>query len=134
MSFRLFQKVAKRYPKAALKVGDFALKVAVLPLAVLCIIIISWLFALKFASKEYIAPVLDDDSPDPDTLMASAPSAVRAVMPILVPIVLIVLRSLSNFPTKPFGQGNLATFIDFLGQPTVALLIGVFIAFTLPSH
>jgi len=92
-----------------------------------------WLFAVKFASKEYIAPGLDADRAEPESLMASAPSATRAVMPILIPIVLIVLRSLSNFPTKPFGQGNFATFIDFIGQPTVALLIGVFIAFTLPK-
>jgi GntP family gluconate:H+ symporter len=92
-----------------------------------------WLFAVKFASKEYIAPALDSNSADPESLMASAPSATRAVMPILVPIVLIVLRSLSNFPTKPFGQGDFAIILDFLGQPTVALLIGVFIAFTLPK-
>lgn len=92
-----------------------------------------WLFAVKFASKVHIDPVLDPDSPDPDSLSASAPSAAHAVMPILIPIVLIVLRSLSNFPTHPLGQGNLATFLDFLGQPSVALLIGVFIAFTLPK-
>lgn len=92
-----------------------------------------WLFAIKFAAKEYIEPTLDPDSPDPDSLSADAPSAKHAVMPIFVPLLLIVLRSISNFPSHLFGEGNLATLIDFLGQPTVALLIGVFIAFTLPK-
>jgi GntP family gluconate:H+ symporter len=92
-----------------------------------------WLFAVKFAAKEHIEPTLDPDSPDPDNLSADAPSATHAVMPILIPILLIVLRSLNNLPAKPFGQSNLATFLDFLGQPSVALLIGVFIAFTLPK-
>ena len=92
-----------------------------------------WFFAVKFASREYIDPALDTNSPDPDGLMADAPSATRAVMPLLVPILLIVLQSMSNFPTHPFGTGNLVTFLNFLGQPSVALLIGVFIAFTLPK-
>lgn len=92
-----------------------------------------WVFAVKFASKEYIANTLEVGSPEPDSLMASAPSATHAVMPILIPILLIVLRSLSNLPARPFGQGNLVTLLDFLGQPSVALLIGVFMAFTLPK-
>jgi len=92
-----------------------------------------WLFAIKFAAKEHIAAALDADSPDPESLMASAPSATHTVMPILVPILLIVLRSLSKLATQPFGQGDFVTFLDFLGQPAVALLIGVFIAFTLPK-
>jgi len=92
-----------------------------------------WLFAVKFASKEYIAPAIEAEAADDESPMADAPSAAHAVMPILVPILLIVLCSLSNLPTRPFGNGNLATVLNFIGEPSAALLIGVFIAFTLPK-
>ena len=35
----------------------------------------------------------------------------------------------ADFPNHPFGGGRLKLFFDFFGDPTVALLIGVFIAF-----
>jgi len=92
-----------------------------------------WLFAVKFASKEHIAAAPETNSTGTDSLTASAPSAMHAVIPLLIPILLIVLRSLSNLPAHPFGQGNLASFLNFTGQPTVALLFGVFMAFTLPK-
>ena len=50
-----------------------------------------------------------------------------------VPIVLIILRSVNNLPASPFGSGNLSLFLSFLGQPVVALLIGVFLSFLLPE-
>ncbi len=42
-------------------------------------------------------------------------------------------RSIGEFPTHPFGQGNVATLISFAGQPVVALLVGVFFALLLPK-
>ena len=99
-----------------------------------------WLFAIKFASKIYISP--DSESPEPDTqrrqvscgeLTAEAPSTLKSVVPIFLPIVLIITRSIGDFPSHPFGQGNAAAFISFAGQPVVALLVGVFFAFLLPK-
>ncbi len=54
-------------------------------------------------------------------------------MPIVTPIVLIVIRSIAELPTKPFGEGAIITFISFIGQPVVALLIGVALAMLLPK-
>ena len=92
-----------------------------------------WLFAVKVASRVYISPDAGAEELDPDTLAAEAPSALKSIIPILLPIVLIVLKSVGDFPTHPFGQGNAAAFISFVGQPVVALLIGVFLAFLLPK-
>ncbi len=61
------------------------------------------------------------------------PSALKAVVPILLPIVLIVLKSVTDLPSHPLRQGQAATVIGFIGQPVVALLIGVFLAFLLPK-
>jgi GntP family gluconate:H+ symporter len=73
------------------------------------------------------------EQPDIENIPAQAPSAFKSVIPIFLPILLIVLRSVSDFPNHPFGQGGLAGFIEFAGQPVVALLAGVFLAFLLPK-
>ena len=92
-----------------------------------------WLFAVKIAAKVYINPESESGEPFPERLSAEAPSVVKSLIPIFLPIMLIVLRSVSDFPTHPFGEGNTATFISFIGQPVVALLLGVFFALMLPK-
>ena len=59
------------------------------------------------------------------------PGSFHSFSPILLPIVLIALSSVASFPTKPFGEGFFATLINFIGNPVVALLLGVFLAMTL---
>lgn len=92
-----------------------------------------WLFAVKFAAKVYINPESKSEKFDIEELTAKGPSTIKSVIPILLPIVLIVLKSVGDFPTHPFGQGNISIFISFIGQPIVALLLGVFFAFLLPK-
>ena len=103
-------------------------------------LVAGWLFAIKFAAGIYISP--EAESLEEDTqhrqvshgkLTAVAPSTLRSVVPILLPIVLIVARSIGDFPSHPFGHGNTAALISFAGQPVVALLAGVFFAFLLPK-
>lgn len=53
------------------------------------------------------------------------PSASKAFAPILVPILLICLGSVAVFPSKPLGDGALFSTLSFLGQPVVALLVGL---------
>lgn len=92
-----------------------------------------WLFAVKVAARTYISP---EDDPGGDAAASAAaqqaPSAGKAILPIFVPIVLIVARSVSELPARPFGQGGLIELLSFLGQPVVALLIGVALAMLLP--
>ena len=92
-----------------------------------------WLFAIKFAAKIYISPEAESQEQDMQELTAEAPSTLRSVVPIFLPIVLIIARSIGDFPSHPFGQGNAAAVIGFLGQPVVALLVGVFFAGLLPK-
>ncbi len=59
------------------------------------------------------------------------PSATKSLLPILVPIFLIALRSVATYPTKPFGEGLVFTSFNFVGQPINALLIGFLLSFLL---
>jgi GntP family gluconate:H+ symporter len=52
------------------------------------------------------------------------PSAAKSLMPILIPIFLIALRSVATYPTEPLGKGFLFLLFNFSGQPVNALFIG----------
>ena len=62
---------------------------------------------------------------------SSMPSATMAFLPIIVPILLICLSSVANFPSAPFGSGTLPDILVFIGNPLTALLIGLFLSFLL---
>lgn len=61
------------------------------------------------------------------------PSLGKSTFPIIIPLLLIVLASIANYPTHPFGEGMFATVLIFLGHPVMALLIGAFLSFFLPA-
>ena len=73
----------------------------------------------KFRTKE------DEETELPTDLSElQLPSATKALLPIVLPIVLIALRSVVTFPTEPFGTGFFYILFDFCGEPVNALLIG----------
>jgi GntP family gluconate:H+ symporter len=90
-----------------------------------------WLFSTKFASKIKIDPF--PDSVNIEVRSDREPSAVKSLLPIFIPIFLIVFRSINNLPSAPLDSGNFSSFINFIGQPVVALMIGVFLSFLLPK-
>ena len=91
-----------------------------------------WLYATKIASRHYIDPNPDMSDAALQEKLKEAPRAIKAFMPIVMPIILIVLKSISDFPTEPFGSGILKNVLGFIGNPVIALLIGVLLSFTLP--
>lgn len=96
-------------------------------------LVAGWLFAVLVASRIHIEPYKEGEEPAALPSTADAPAPVKTLLPILIPIILIVLRSIALFPTKPFGEGEFLTIIGFLGQPVVALGIGVVLALFLPK-
>lgn len=94
---------------------------------------ISILFAAVFLKNIRIEAVTGPGAQAMEEKPAiDAPGALHSVLPIVVPILLIVARSV----VKALGleQGALLSVILFLGEPFVALLVGVFLAFTLPRR
>ena len=52
----------------------------------------------------------------------------------MVPVLLIALKSFAAYPSRPLGIGSLQALLSFIGNPNIALLIGVFLAFlTVPK-
>jgi len=94
---------------------------------------VGWLFSIKYAARVFIDPKKNQEESGVDKLASEAPSALKSMIPILLPIILIVLKSVGDLNSYLFGQGNIAVIIDFIGQPVVALLIGVFFSFLLPK-
>jgi GntP family gluconate:H+ symporter len=91
-------------------------------------ILAGYIWATKFASKYWVDADIEIDDGENDV---NLPSVFDSFAPIVVPILLITLKSIAEFPTNIFGTGNIKTFLVFIGDPTVALLLGVFIAFRL---
>ena len=93
--------------------------------------IAGYLWATKFASQY---DVIAETSVSYEELLEkfkTLPSAFSAFTPLVLPIVLIGLASVANFPGKPFGDGSLKLAINFIGEPMNALLLGFFSCFLL---
>ena len=62
---------------------------------------------------------------------SQTPSFFNTLLPLFVPLVLIGLKSIADYPTKPFGEGMITMLLSFLGNPILALFIGVIFSFFL---
>jgi GntP family gluconate:H+ symporter len=99
--------------------------------AVALVALFAGYFWASFAGKKYTTSEDTEKFTQNISENIKLPSATKALLPILVPIVLIALRSVATYPAKPFGNGFFYTFLDFTGQPVNALLIGFLLAFLL---
>lgn len=92
------------------------------------------IFAKYIGKKIYVDPNISENEISVQTSENShQPSVLKSFLPILVPILLIILRSVADFPTHPFGEAHLKIFLSFIGNPVIALFIGIFIALFLPE-
>ncbi len=127
-----------------------------LPVSILGLVV-AWLFSVRYAkkftitleegpkagsgvNKEESEEIRSGSSPEEtfkedNTVLNTfneGPSLLKSLLPIFIPIILIILRSVNDLPSTPFGSGNAAMMIGFIGQPSIALLIGVGLSFLLP--
>ena len=59
------------------------------------------------------------------------PGNIVSFAPIIVPVILIALKSIAEYPTQPFGGNLLYQVFVFIGNPVISLFIGVLLAFVL---
>lgn len=79
-----------------------------------------------YGKKFYFLPESAKDAPDNSKKL---PSASQAFIPIILPILLMFLNTIAQLESKPLGQGFIVRFLEAVGQPVSALLIGLIIAF-----
>ncbi|WP_028358174.1 GntP family permease [Brackiella oedipodis] len=99
-------------------------------------VLVAWLWSQRFLKE---TPDLEETVTEPEDIEEELahpaahhlPSPFMAGLPILLPIILIAVASVAAYPSHPLGQGSLANVVAFLGQPLIALLIGLFVALLL---
>ena len=89
-------------------------------------------FAYRYASRVELNTNENDVKVDENFESEPSPSSLDAALPIALPILLIVGRTIAELPVQPFGAGTTAELLSFLGQPAIALSIGVVAALRLP--
>ena len=90
-----------------------------------------YIFVQKWVTKIPLRPFIVAD--EKQIKKEDRPSFTASLLPILIPLTLIILASIANYPSKPLGEGALIKLILFLGTPVIALLIGAVLSFTLPK-
>ncbi|GAB5476499.1 MAG: GntP family permease [Maribacter sp.] len=97
-------------------------------------LILAIFYCKKMGSKHFIDPNPEVTDEVIQEKMKEAPSAFKSFLPILIPILLIVGKSIMEF-NLPEGQEatGLIAFISFIGSPIIALIIGMLFAFLLPK-
>jgi GntP family gluconate:H+ symporter len=87
-----------------------------------------YFFATKIAARVKI-PIKIETSPD----ALHKPKLRLSLLCITVPIVLIVLKSVFDYPGLELASSPIYPVIAFLGEPVIALLIGVALSLLLPE-
>ncbi len=111
--------------------ADLGLVIIVGSLVSIPVMLIGYLYALKISSKFDIPANPEVSLEELVEKYGKLPNALRSFAPILLPIILIALKSIADFPSAIFGTGMAKSFFDFIGNPVTALLFGVGLAVTL---
>ena len=87
-----------------------------------------YLYAKKIASKIDI-PIVIEPIVNPER----EPALWKSLLAIIIPLVLILIKSVLDYPEFDFQPSLFKSCISFLGTPVISLLIGVLLALVLPE-
>lgn len=90
------------------------------------------LYAKKMGEKIWITPEASDHSDEFARNVSLAPSFLKSILPIIVPLLLIVIKSFNNY-LKFVENEQVNGLINFVGEPIIALIIGFGFALLLPK-
>ena len=93
----------------------------------------TFLIITRLAARYHIDPNPDLTAHQIAQKKIQAPSAVKSVLPIIIPILLIVLKSFNDY-AHWITAGPVFRGLNFLGTPLIALLIGLVFALFLPKR
>lgn len=91
-----------------------------------------YFWAITVGKKYNIESDVEESYSDLINKYGKLPSAFMSFLPLVMPIVLILLKSVADLPSKPFGKDSwLTPGLSFIGDPVTALIIGVLISLLL---
>ena len=111
--------------------ADLGLTILVGLLISIPVTLVAILYAKKVASKIDIPANPEYTVEELQLKYGKLPGPLHSFSPILLPIILIALKSIGDFPSAPFGSGPVKMIVSFVGNPVIALILGVFLAMTL---
>ncbi len=93
--------------------------------------IAGYLWAVLFAKRYNIQPEAGESYEALVARYGKLPGGFHSCLPIVVPILLILGKSIAAYPTHPFGEGTFSQILQFIGDPVTALMLGILLALTL---
>jgi len=97
-------------------------------------LVVAVIYCKKMGSRTFIDPNPDVTEEEIAEKMKKAPSAFKSFLPILIPILLIVGKSVMEFNLVEGEEvSGMVKFISFIGSPIIALIIGMLFSFLLPK-
>lgn len=97
-------------------------------------LVVAIIYCKRMGKTKFIDPNPEVTEEIIQEKMKEAPSAFKSFLPILIPILLIVGKSIMEFNVIE-GQepSDFMKFVSFIGSPIIALIIGMLFAFLLPK-
>ena len=111
--------------------ADLGLTILVGLLISIPVTLVAILYAKKVASKIDIPANPEYTVEELQLKYGKLPGTLHSFSPILLPIILIALKSIGDCPSAPFGSGPVKMIVSFVGNPVIALILGVFLAMSL---
>ena len=88
--------------------------------------LVGWLWSIYYCSRFSINSDLMEEQEKDE--VSQLPDVFTALLPIIVPIFLITIKSVIDHPSIVLQNKTLEQIISFIGHPIIAILLGVFIA------
>ena len=111
--------------------ADLGLTILIGLLVSIPAVTVAILYAKKVASKINIPANSEYTLEELRAKYGQLPGTFQSFAPLLLPIILIAIASIVDFPNKPIGTGLFYQIVMFVGNPVVALMLGVFLAINL---
>ena len=88
--------------------------------------LVGWFWSIYYCSRFSINSDLMEEQEKDE--VSQLPDVFTALLPIIVPIFLITIKSVMDHPSIILQNKTLEQIISFIGHPIIAILLGVFIA------
>ena len=88
--------------------------------------LVGWFWSIYYCSRFSINSDLMEEQEKDE--VSQLPDVFTALLPIIVPIFLITIKSVIDHPSIVLQNKTLEQIISFIGHPIIAILLGVFIA------